>query len=198
MLQTTEMKRARLFILLSSLWNGGFGLTNTTHTWTTAEDASSRENMASATVALNTMLSTPQITSAEIATVPEARTSEESLLKSTLPPSETGAPPGNVRNPTLTPPGKTEGVLKLQPLALPTKPSLKFSPRAESVVLSNSTMKFLQSFARKSNQQAISPNSVSGGPGNRSPRETYLSRGDNGGSQKTNDQKSSFETTRGK
>ncbi|EFB19438.1 hypothetical protein PANDA_006107, partial [Ailuropoda melanoleuca] len=192
------MKRARLFILLSSLWNGGFGLTNTTHTWTTAEDASSRENMASATVALNTMLSTPQITSAEIATVPEARTSEESLLKSTLPPSETGAPPGNVRNPTLTPPGKTEGVLKLQPLALPTKLSLKFSPRAESVVLSNSTMKFLQSFARKSNQQAISPNSVSGGPGNRSPRETYLSRGDSGGSQKTNDQKSSFETTRGK
>ncbi|XP_025729236.1 multimerin-1 [Callorhinus ursinus] len=192
------MKRARLFILLSSLWNGGFGLINTTHTWITPEDASSQENMASATVPLNKMLPTPQITTAEIATIPEARTSEESLLKSTLPPSETGTPPEGVRNQTLTPPGKIEGVLKLLPLTLPTKPSLKFSPRAESVVLSNSTMKFLQSFATKSNQQAISPNSIAGGLGNRSPRETYLSRGDSTGSQKTNYQKSSFETTRGK
>lgn len=198
MLQTTEMKRAKLFILLSSLWNGGFGLINTTHTWTTPEDASSQENMASATVSLNKMLPTPQIMSAEIATIPEARTFEKSLLKSTKPPSKTGTPPEGVGNQTLTPPEKTEGALKLQPLALPTKPSLKFSPRAESVVLSNSTMKFLQSFARKSNQQVISPNAVAGDLGNRSPRETYLSRGDSSGSQKTNYQKSSFETTRGK
>ncbi|XP_045840373.1 multimerin-1 [Meles meles] len=192
------MKRAKLFILLSSLWNGGFGLINTTHTWTTPEDASSQENMASATVSLNEMLPTPQIMSAEIAAIPEARTFEESLLKSTPPPSETGTPAEGVGNQTLTPPEKTEGVLKLQPLALPTKPSLKFSPRAESVVLSNSTMKFLQSFARKSNQQAISPNADAGGLGKRSPRETYLSRGDSSGNQKTNYQKSSFETTRGK
>ncbi|XP_046946973.1 multimerin-1 isoform X2 [Lynx rufus] len=192
------MKGAGLFVLLSSLWIGGFGLTNTTYTWTTSEDASSQENMASATIPLNKVLPIPQITSAEIATIPETRTSEDSLLKSTVPPSETGTPPEGVRNQTLTPTGKTEGVLKLQTLALPTKPSLKFSPRAESVVLSNSTLKFLQSFARKSNQQAISPDSVAGGVGNRSPRETYLSRGDSSGSQKTNNQKSSFETTRGK
>ncbi|XP_030169291.1 multimerin-1 isoform X1 [Lynx canadensis] len=192
------MKGAGLFVLLSSLWIGGFGLTNTTYTWTTSEDASSQENMASATIPLNKVLPIPQITSAEIATIPETRTSEDSLLKSTVPPPETGTPPEGVRNQTLTPTGKTEGVLKLQTLALPTKPSLKFSPRAESVVLSNSTLKFLQSFARKSNQQAISPDSVAGGVGNRSPRETYLSRGDSSGSQKTNNQKSSFETTRGK
>ncbi|XP_043428121.1 multimerin-1 [Prionailurus bengalensis] len=192
------MKGAGLFVLLSSLWIGGFGLTNTTYTWTPSEDASSQENMASATIPLNKVLPIPQITSAEIATIPETRTSEDSLLKSTVPPSETGTPPKGVRNQTLTPTGKTEGVLKLQTLALPTKPSLKFSPRAESVVLSNSTLKFLQSFARKSNQQAISPDSVAGGVGNRSPRETYLSRGDSSGSQKTNNQKSSFETTRGK
>ncbi|XP_049488075.1 multimerin-1 isoform X2 [Panthera uncia] len=192
------MKGAGLFVLLSSLWIGGFGLTNTTYTWTTSEDASSQENMASATIPLNKVLPIPQITSAEIATIPETRTSEDSLLKSTVPPSETGTPPEGVRNQTLTPTGKTEGVLKLQTLALPTKPSLKFSPREESVVFSNSTLKFLQSFARKSNQQAISPDSVAGGVGNRSPRETYLSRGDSSGSQKTNNQKSSFETTRGK
>ncbi|XP_006931027.3 multimerin-1 [Felis catus] len=192
------MKGAGLFVLLSSLWIGGFGLTNTTYTWTPSEDASSQENMASATIPLNKVLPISQITSAEIATIPETRTSEDSLLKSTVPPSETGTPPEGVRNQTLTPTGKTEGVLKLQTLALPTKPSLKFSPRAESVVLSNSTLKFLQSFARKSNQQAISPDSVAGGVGNRSPRETYLSRGDSSGSQKTNNQKSSFETTRGK
>ncbi|XP_040334393.1 multimerin-1 [Herpailurus yagouaroundi] len=192
------MKGAGLFVLLSSLWIGGFGLTNTTYTWTTSEDASSQENMASATIPLNKVLPIPQITSAEIATIPETRTSEDSLLKSTVPPSETGALSEGVRNQTLTPTGKTEGVLKLQTLALPTKPSLKFSPRAESVVLSNSTLKFLQSFARTSNQQAISPDSVAGGVGNRSPRETYLSRGDSSGSQKTNNQKSSFETTRGK
>ncbi|XP_045328868.1 multimerin-1 isoform X1 [Leopardus geoffroyi] len=192
------MKGAGLFVLLSSLWIGDFGLTNTTYTWTTSEDASSQENMASATIPLHKVLPIPQITSAEIATIPETRTSEDSLLKSTVSPSETGTPPEGVRNQTLTPTGKTEGVLKLQTLALPTKPSLKFSPRAESVVLSNSTLKFLQSFARKSNQQAISPDSVAGGVGNRSPRETYLSRGDSSGSQKTNNQKSSFETTRGK
>ncbi|XP_005639245.1 multimerin-1 isoform X1 [Canis lupus familiaris] len=192
------MKGAGLFILFFSLWNGGFGLIDTTDTWTTPEDASSQENIASATVSQNKMLPTPQITSAEIATIPEARTSEESLLKSTLPPSETGTPPEAMRSQTLTSTGKTEGLLKLQTPALPVNPSLQLNPRAESVVLTNSTLKFLQTFIRKSNQQAIAPNSIEGSMGNRSPRETYLSRGDSSGSQKTNSQKSSFETTRGK
>lgn len=192
------MKGAGLFILFSSLWNGGFGLIDTTDTWTTPEGASSQENIASATVSQNKMLPTPQSTSAEISTIPEARTSEESLLKSTLPPSETGTPPEAMRSQTLTSTGKTEGLLKLQTLGLPVNPSLQLNPRADSVVLTNSTLKFLQTFVRKSNQQAIAPNSIEGSMGNRSPRETYLSRGDSSGSQKTNSQKSSFETTRGK
>ncbi|KAK2506694.1 hypothetical protein MC885_001325 [Smutsia gigantea] len=194
------MKGARIFVLLSSLWSGGFGFI-TTQTWTTPEDENS-QNMTSAWVPLNKRQSlqvspTSQIMSAEIAPTRQA-SSEETLLKSSLLPSETSLPPEGVRNQTLTPTGKTEeGVLKLQTLALPTKPSVRFSIRAESAVLSNATLTFLQSFARKSNQQAISLNS-DGGTGNRTSRETYLSRGDNGGSQKTNYQKSSFETTRGK
>ncbi|XP_057584075.1 multimerin-1 [Hippopotamus amphibius kiboko] len=197
------MKGARLFILLSSLWSGGIGLNNTTHTWTISEDENSQKNMTSASVPLSKMqslqvLPTTQITSAETATAPEASTSEESLLKSTLLPSETSAPPEDVRNQIRIPTEKTEEVvLKLQTLALPTKSSIKFSPKAESVVLSNSTLKFLHSFARKSNEQAISLNSDRG-MGNRSPRETYLSRGDSPRSQRTSYQKSSFETTRGK
>ncbi|XP_059950644.1 multimerin-1 [Mesoplodon densirostris] len=196
------MKGARLFILLSSLWSGGIGHNNTTHTWTTPEDENSQNSQTSAPVPLSKIqslqvLPTTQITSVEMATAPEVSTSEESLLKSTLLPSETSASPERVKNQTLTPTGRTEVVLKLQTLALPTKSSIRFSPKAESVVLSNSTLKFLQSFARKSNEQAISLNSDRG-VGNRSPRETYLSRGDSPGSQRTSYQKSSFETTRGK
>lgn len=196
------MKGARLFVLLSSLWSGGFGLT-TTQTWTTPEDENSQKNMTSAWVPLNKtrslqVLPTSQITSVKIAPTREVRSSEKTLLKSTLLPSEISLPPESVRNQTLTPTGKTEeGVLKLQTPALPTKPSVRFSTGAESVVLSNATLTFLQSFARKSNQQAISLNSDRG-TGNRTSRETYLSRGDNSGSQKNNYQKSSFETTRGK
>ncbi|XP_008591205.1 PREDICTED: multimerin-1-like [Galeopterus variegatus] len=197
------MKGARLFVLLSSLWSGGIGLNNTKHSWTTPENGNS-QNMTSASVPLNKiqshqMLPTTRVMSAETATTPETRTSEESLLKSILPPAETSAPPKGVRNQTLTPTKKTEeGGVKLQNPALPTEStSIKFNPGAESVVLSNSTLKFLQSFARKSNQQAISLNST-GGTGNRSPRETYLSRGDSSQSQGTSYPKSSFETTRGK
>lgn len=196
------MKGARLFVLLSSLWSGGFGLI-TTQPWTTPEDENSQKNITSAWVPLNKtrslqVLPTSQIMSVEIAHTREARSSEKTLLKSMLMPSERSLPPESVRNQTLTPTGKTEdGVLKLQTLALPTKPSVRFSTGAESVVLSNATLTFLQSFARKSNQQAISLNS-DGGTGNRTSRETYLSRGDNSGSQKNNYQKSSFETTRGK
>ncbi|XP_032961693.1 multimerin-1 isoform X2 [Rhinolophus ferrumequinum] len=193
------MKRARLFLLLSSIWSGGFGLSDTTQT---SEDENSK-NMTTALVPLNKiqslqMLSTTQIMSTETATTPEARTSEESLLKLALLRSETSPSPEGVKNPTIASTERTEkGVLKFQALLFPTKSSIKFSPRAESVVLSNSTLKFLQSFARKSNQQVISLNSV-GRVENRSPRETYLNRGDSSKSQRTNYQKSSFETTRGK
>lgn len=197
------MKGARLFILLSSLWSGGFGLNGPTHTWTTTEDENSQKNATSASVPPNKgqslqVLPTPKITSTEVATAPDSSTSEDSLLKSIPLPSETSASPEGVRKQTLTLTEKTEeGMLKLQTLALQTEPTLKFSPKAESVILSNSTLKFLQSFARKTNEQGISPNSV-GGVGNRSPRETYLSRGDSPGSQRTSKQKPSFETTRGK
>ena len=202
-LQTTEMKGARLFVLLSSLWSGGLGLTNTTHTWTIPEDGNPQKNMTTASVPLNEiqslqMLPTAQTGSAERAATPEARSSEESLLKSALLPMETSASPEGVRNQTLTPTEETaEGALKSQTPALLPKSSIQFSPRAASAVLPDSTLKFLQSFAKNLNQQA-SPLNSAGGVGNRSPRETYLSRGDNSGGQRTNSQKSSFETTRGK
>uniref|UniRef100_A0A8C8YSQ1 Multimerin-1 n=1 Tax=Prolemur simus TaxID=1328070 RepID=A0A8C8YSQ1_PROSS len=197
------MKRAGLFVLLFSLWSGTIGFNNSKHSGTTPEDENSQKTMTSASVPLNKIpsfqtLPITQVMSAEITPTTEARTSEESLLKSTAPPSETGAPPEGVGNQTLTPTKQTEeGVLKVQTLALPTNPSIKFNPGEESVVLSNSTLKFLRSFAQKSTQQAISPNSV-GGAGNRAPRETYLSRGDSRPSQRTDYQKPSFETTRGK
>ncbi|XP_054544161.1 multimerin-1 [Talpa occidentalis] len=196
------MKGARLFVLLSTLCNGGFGLNNTTHTWTTPEDENYQKNMTSASVDSEKMQSfqmvpTTQIMSVEITTTPETRISEESLLKSTLP-SGTAESPNGLRKQTVTPTEKTEEeVLPSKAFALPSKSSIKFSPRAKSEAISNSTMKFLQSFARKSNQQVTSLNSV-GGVGNRSPRETYLSRGDSNGSQRTSYQKPSFETTRGK
>uniref|UniRef100_A0A2K5EJC1 Multimerin 1 n=1 Tax=Aotus nancymaae TaxID=37293 RepID=A0A2K5EJC1_AOTNA len=206
------MKGARLFVLLSSLWSGGIGL-NSKHSWTIPEDGNSQKTMTSASVPPNKIqslqiLPTTHVMSAEIVSTPEARTSEESLLKSTLPPSETSAPAEGVRNQTLTSTEKAEGVVKLQNLTLPTKSSIKFNPGAESAVLSNSTLKFLQSFARKSNEQATSLNAVGGvggsggtgnrGTGNRGPREAYLSRGDSSPSRRTDYQKSSFETTRGK
>lgn len=202
------MKGARLFVLLSSLWSGGIGLNNSKHSWTIPEDGNSQKTMTSASVPPNKIqslqiLPTTWVMSAEeIATAPEARTSEESLLKSTLPPSKTSAPAEGVRNQT---PTSTEraGVVKLQNLTLPTKANIEFNPGAEPVVLSNSTLKFLQSFARKSNEQVTSLNAVGGvggigGVGNRAPRETYLSRGDSSPSQRTDYRKSSFETTRGK
>ncbi|XP_047422640.1 multimerin-1 isoform X2 [Sciurus carolinensis] len=197
------MKGAKLFVLLSSIWSGGIGLNNTEHSWTTTEDENFQKNMASTSIPLNNtqsvqMKSFSQIPSSKRATISGMRTSEESPLQSTLPPSETSTLPEGMRNPTLKPTGKTEeGVVGLQNHALPTQSSIKVNPGAETVVLSNSTLKFLQSFARKSNQQEISLNSVRG-MGNRSPRETYLSRGDSSQSQRPSYQKSSFETTRGK
>ncbi|XP_059521414.1 multimerin-1 [Myotis daubentonii] len=194
------MKGARLFVLLSSIWSGGFGLNHTTQTWTTPEDENSQKKMTSASVPLNQpqshrMLPTTQIMAAEVA--PETRTSEEGVLKAASLPSETSAAPAGVSRPAPTSTEEPEErVLQLRTLAPLTKSSSKFSPGADSVVLANSTLKFLQSFASKSNQ-VTSLNSV-GGLGNRSPRETYLSRGDTSESQRTNYQQSSFETTRGK
>lgn len=194
------MKGISLFVLLSSLWNGGIGVNNTMSPWTTPKDGNSQKVMSSVSDLQNKTqtLQTKQNTPAEKATTPETRTSEEGLLKSTLLPSETSVPPQGMRNQTLVPTEKTEeAVMELQSFAVPTKSRLEFSPAAQSVVLSNSTLKFLQSFARKSNQQDSSLNSV-GGVDNRSPRETYLSRGDSSRSRRTDYQKSSFETTRGK
>ncbi|XP_053463588.1 multimerin-1 [Nycticebus coucang] len=197
------MKGARLFVLLSSLWSGGIGLHNSRHSWTTPVGENFQKTRTSALVSPNETprfqtLPSTQITSADETTTPEARTSEESLLKSTLPLSETSGP-SKVRDQTITPTRKMgeEEVVKLPSLALPTNSTIKVSPREESVVLSNATLNFLQSFAQKSSQQAIPPNSV-GGLGNRSPRETYLTRGDSRPSQTTDFQKPSFETTRGK
>lgn len=200
MLQTTEMKGVRLFVLLSSIWSGGFGLSDTTQAWTASEGENSQKDVTSASAPFNEtqslqMLPATQIMSAETAT--EERTTEENLLQSALFPSETSASPESMRSPALTSTQKTERELKPQTLPSQSKSSIKFSPGAQSVVLSNSTLKFLQSFARKSNKQVISPNSV-GSLGNQSPRETYLNTGDTSESQRTNYQKSSFETTRGK
>ncbi|XP_036137730.1 multimerin-1 isoform X1 [Molossus molossus] len=195
------MKGARLFVLLASIWSGDFGLNATTQTWIPSEDANSQKNMTSASVSLNKtqshrMLPTTQILSAEMPT--GAGTSEDSVLKSALFPSETAVPEGVSKAALRAMEETEERVLKVQTLAPLTQSGVESSPRAESVVLSNSTLKFLQSFARKSNQQVTSLNSV-GGVGNRSPWETHvLSRGDTNGSQRSNSQKSSFETTRGK
>ncbi|KAM8803565.1 multimerin-1 [Rhynchonycteris naso] len=190
------MKGAKLFVLLSSIWSGGFGLKDTTQTWSTSDDENSQKNITSAPVQSLQIKPTTQIASAGTAT--EARISQENHLKSVLFPSEASTSPEIVRNPAFTSTEKTEErVLKLQTFALPTKSSIQFSPGAESLVLSNSTLKFLQSFARKSNHQVVSLNSAVD-VGNRSSRETYLSRSDTSESQRSNYQKSSFETTRGK
>uniref|UniRef100_A0A8D1VR46 Multimerin-1 n=1 Tax=Sus scrofa TaxID=9823 RepID=A0A8D1VR46_PIG len=196
------MKGARLLVLLSSLWSGGFGLNNTAHPGTPPENENSQKNVTAASVPPSKIqslqgLPTTQITSAETVTASQASPSKESLLRSASSPTGTRAPPKGARNQMLTPTEETEMVLKLQTLGLPTQSSTQFSPKAESVVLSNSTLKFLQSFARRHNEQAVSRNFV-GGVENRSPRETYLSRGDRSGSQRNSYQKSSFETTRGK
>ncbi|CAK6432972.1 unnamed protein product [Pipistrellus nathusii] len=182
------MQGARLLVLLSSVWSGGFGLNDTAQTWTTPSEDANSQGVASASAPLSKLqshrtLPTAETMPAEVAT--ETRTSEEGLLPSASPPSE-----------TLASTGEEERVLKLQTLAPLSESSIEFNPGAESVVLSNSTLTFLQSFASKPNQ-GTSLNSV-GGLGNRSPRETYPSRGDAGESQRTAYQKSSFETTRGK
>ncbi|XP_054993461.1 multimerin-1-like [Sorex araneus] len=192
------MEGARLLVLLSSLWSGGVGLHNATHSRITApEEGNFQKNMASTSYTLNQSLQplpTTHIMAPEATQTPEGRASEDSLLTSTSLPTKPEEPPEFRRNQTQTHHEKTPEVQTPAPLS---KSSVQLTPRAESLVLSNSTLEFLQSFARTSSQQAISLNSTRG-LGNRAPRQTYLSRGDNPGRQRTNFQKSSFETTRGK
>ncbi|XP_049646048.1 multimerin-1 [Suncus etruscus] len=196
------MKEAKLFVLLSSLWSGAVGLTNTTLTRTsTTKEKNFQKNMTSTSYALNQAQSLQRMPTTPIMTLettPKTRSSENSLLTSTLLPSEIEELPEmrRIQAPTKE---KTEEVLKMQTLAPLSKSSIQFKPksREESFVLSNSTLKFLQSFAKNSNQQAI-PLSSTGSLEHRATRDMYLSRGDNPRSQRTNSQKSSFETTRGK
>uniref|UniRef100_A0A5F9C4D1 Multimerin-1 n=1 Tax=Oryctolagus cuniculus TaxID=9986 RepID=A0A5F9C4D1_RABIT len=192
------MEAARLFVLLSSLWSGGIGLYSVEPSWTAPEGESS-QNVTSASVAPNTtegfqLLPTARPELAEIAPIPEEGTSEETLLQSALPLLESSTPAEGVGNQTPAPTEMTEeGTVKSQNPALRTQTSTKFNPGAKSVVLSNSTLRFLQSFASTSKEQTV-PQNLAGGMRNRSPRKTYLSDQSQGAGY----QKSSFETTRGK
>ncbi|XP_005374310.1 PREDICTED: multimerin-1 [Chinchilla lanigera] len=202
------MKGAKLFVLLSSLWSGGIGLDHIKHPLSTPEDENSNKNVTSLSAPVNETqslqtLKTTQNPSTKIAPAPVLKASEAHPLESTLPPSESSLAPEGVRSQMAPATGKTEeGEVKLPRLAIPTKASNSFKPGAEAAVLSNSTLsnstlKFLQSFARRSDQQANALKSA-GRMGNRSPRETYLSRGNSTRGQRPGSQKSSFETTRGK
>lgn len=191
-----------MLVLLSSLWGRVFGLTNTQRSWTGPEDENSPLTLNSTSAPVSEGLSLPvfpvtQNPSYKAAATPE-RPLEDSLLQSTLQTSETSTPPEERRSQTPTPLETTEAVRTPLPLAHQSKGIIQPSPGAERVVLANDTWKFLQSFSRKSNQQAISPKSA-GDMGNRSSREAHLSRSDRRGSQRSSShQKSSFETTRGK
>lgn len=190
----------KLLFLLSILWGRVFGLTNTQRSWTEPEDENSPLTLNSTSAPLSEVLSLQLLLATEkppnkAAAAPEERSSEDTLLQSTLQPSDTSIPAEGRGSQTPSAIEKTEvGSL---PLSLQSKPTVKLSPGAETVMLANATLKFLQSFSRNANQQAISPKSV-GDMGNRSPRGTQLSRSDSRGNQRTNYQKSSFETTRGK
>ncbi|XP_045140267.1 multimerin-1 [Echinops telfairi] len=193
------MKRASLFVLLSSFWTGGLADSSTASTRPTPEGGRPQQEMTPVFIPLNKTHGLPMPPAADVIspTAPEASTTKESLLSKPLS-SEVSAPPGLERKETLTSKEKTEeGMIRSQKIVLPTNPGLKISPGAESVVLSNSTLKFLRSFARPSNQQESSRES-GGEMGNRSPRETFLSRGGTPGSQRAKSEKAAFETTRGK
>ncbi|KAL1767949.1 multimerin-1 isoform X1 [Sigmodon hispidus] len=194
------MQGLKLLVLLSSLWGGVFELANTESSWTAPKDENSPRTLNSTSAPVSEVLSlqvlsATQNPSSEAAVAPE-RPSQDILLLSTLQTSETSTLPEGRRSQTPTPREKTGAGMAPLPLALQSK-SVKPDPGAEPVVLTNATMKFLQSFSRKSSQQAISPK-LSGDMGNRSPRETQLSRSDGNESQRSSYQKSSFETTRGK
>ncbi|XP_004590628.2 multimerin-1 [Ochotona princeps] len=194
------MKGAGILVLLASVWSGGIGLHHTEHSWTAPEHENS-QNVTSAPVAPNEtqsfqVLPTTQPMLVETASIREEGTSKENLPQSARPFLETGAPAENVRDQT---PAPTEVIkeVKLQNPSLQKQLSVKFKPGAESVALSNATLKFLQSFASKSKQQMKYQNS-SASTSTLSPREASLSRVDSNGSQGPGHSKSSFETTRGK
>ncbi|CAH7144812.1 multimerin-1 isoform X2 [Phodopus roborovskii] len=193
------MPGLNLLVLLSSLWGGVFGLTNTQRSWTGPEDENSPVTLNSTSAPLSEglslqVLSATQSPTSKAAAAPE-RPLEDTLLQSTL---QTSTPSEGERNETPTSLEKTVAVMPPLPLALQSKGIIEPSPGAERVVLANATWKFLQSFSRKSNQPAISPKTA-GDMGSRSPRETHLSRGNSRSSQRASSyQKSSFETTRGK
>lgn len=196
------MRELKLLVLLSSLWGGGFGLTNTQQrSWNAPEDENAPLILNSSSAPLSEVaslrvLSATQNPSSKAAAAPE-RPSEDTILLSTLQTSETSTQPEEQRSQTPTPLEKTGAMMAPLPLALQSKPITKPDPGAEKVVLANATLKFLQSFSRKSDQQVISPK-LPGDMGNRSPRETHRRRSDSSGGQRPSYQKSSFETTRGK
>ncbi|XP_060043718.1 multimerin-1 [Erinaceus europaeus] len=198
------MKASWLLVLLWSLWSGGLGLT---HTRAPGEDDNAPENGTSAFMVLEETqdpqtLPSTHVVVPEKATTPESRTARDSLQNSTQPPRGPGDPPEGMTGHTFSPPGqRTEqrvlGLATLSPLG---EPPTQPSPRAELGVLSNSTLRFLQSFARMPRPQATSQTSGGspGGLGDRYTRHIDLSRGDSSRLQRASHQKPSFETTRGK
>lgn len=197
----TAMQGLKFLVLLSVLWGRVFGLTNTQHSWTVPEDEDSSltPNSASASVSeilSLQVLSATQNPSTKDLVVPE-RPSEDTLLQSTPQPSETSTLSEERRSQNPTSLEKTGTAVVSLPLSLQNKHSIKPSSGAGTAMLANATLKFLQSFSRKSNQQAVSPK-LAGDMGNRSARETHLRRSDNSGNQRPSYQKPSFETTRGK
>lgn len=194
------MQGLKFLVLLSILWGMVFGLTNTQHSWAVPEDEDSSLTRNSTSAPVSEVLSRQVLLATqnpppEVPLAPE-RPSEDTLLQSIPQPSESSTHPEG-RSQTPTPTEKTGTALASLPFSLQGKPSIKPSSGAETVMLANATLKFLQSFSRKSNQQAVFPKS-SGDIGNRSARETHLRRSGNSGNQRPSYQKSSFEATRGK
>lgn len=192
------MKGPKLLVLLSSLWGGVLGLTNTPRSKTAPEEDNSPLTLNSTSALQREVLSLQVLSATQNPSSKAApeRPSEDTLLLSTLQTSETSAS-AEGRSQTPVPLEKTGAVMAPLPLGLQSKPIMKPSPGAGMVELANATLNFLQSFSRKPNQQAISPKSA-GDMGNRPPRETHLSRSGSSRSQSPSYQKSSFETTRGK
>nr|XP_034368293.1 multimerin-1 isoform X2 [Arvicanthis niloticus] len=195
------MQGLKFLVLLSILWGRVFDLSNTQHSWTAPgnEDSSLTWNSTSAPVSevlSPRVLSATQNPSTKDPATPD-RSSEDTNLQATPQPSETFTPPEGRRSPNPSFLEKTGTAVLSLPLSPQDKPNIKPSPGAGKVMLANATLKFLQSFSRNSNQQAVSPKSA-GDMGNRSAKETLRRRSDNSGNQRASYQKSSFETTRGK
>ncbi|XP_040822839.1 multimerin-1 isoform X2 [Ochotona curzoniae] len=190
------MKGAGFLVLLACVWSGGIGLQHTGNSWSAPEHENS-QNITSAPVAPKTeifqVLPTAQPMLVEIASIVEEGTSKKNLSQSARPFLETGAPTEGVRNQT---PAHTEvnEEVKLQNSSLQKQLSVTFKPGAESVVLSNTTLKFLQSFANESKLQMKYQNS-SASASTLPLRETSLSRADSDGSQGPDHSRSSFKTT---